>query len=424
MKINLESENSLLTLETDPSPFFTIMVRRLRMSETAEKTCSNFVCPLCGSELKIFHEVKNVPTSCNNLWKTRNEAVSCLKGDIKLAFCSVCTFIINVALEPEKNVYGSNYDNSLFYSHQFRDFEEKMAIKLIKAYDLHDKNIIELSGGKVEFLSFFTKLGNNTGQILKPYQFDTEEKGQLTSFGLNDLDRNCNVDFVFSYHELEHRNNPKGFLLNLRKTVGCDSRTKFFFAVPNILKSIKTNDLNDIIYEHVSYFTIPSLFTLFSSCGYEITDITESDKEIFDSIYVVVNPKKNTDLTFISNTAEIKQIKESVEKFVSNSSSKTLRVIKKLTGLLDAGKRVVVWGAGARGVTFLNRVKDKRIKFVVDINPRKQGMWVPGTGQKIVKPEFLSEYQPDYIVLANPKYRKEVKRIITNLSIASILISA
>jgi hypothetical protein len=85
--------------------------------------------------------------------------------------------------------------------------------------------------------------------------------------------------------------------------------------------------------------------------------------------------------------------------------------------LLDNGKRVVMWGAGARGVTILNVLKDPRIEYAVDINPRKQGKYVPGTGQKIVDPKFLLDFKPDYIILANPAYENEIKQIVCNLEI-------
>jgi hypothetical protein len=50
----------------------------------------------------------------------------------------------------------------------------------------------------------------------------------------------------------------------------------------------------------------------------------------------------------------------------------------------DSRYEAVVWGAGSKGVTFLNslQVKDQ-IKFVIDLDPKKEGNYVPGTGQKI-----------------------------------------
>ena len=51
----------------------------------------------------------------------------------------------------------------------------------------------------------------------------------------------------------------------------------------------------------------------------------------------------------------------------------------------------------------------------MDINPRKQGMYVAGTGQQIVPPEFLKYYQPDVVIVMNPIYESEIRQIIEGL---------
>jgi hypothetical protein len=72
----------------------------------------------------------------------------------------------------------------------------------------------------------------------------------------------------------------------------------------------------------------------------------------------------------------------------------------------------------------LNALKDPQIKYAVDINPRKQGMYVPGSGQQIVRPEFLRDYQPDVIVVMNPIYRHEIQQLTKKLGLTAKLISA
>jgi hypothetical protein len=52
------------------------------------------------------------------------------------------------------------------------------------------------------------------------------------------------------------------------------------------------------------------------------------------------------------------------------------------------------------------------IQYVVDINPRKHGKFVTGTGQEIVPPEFLKEYQPDCVIIMNPIYAQEIKNTV------------
>ena len=387
---------------------------------------SDIRCPLCGaSGLSIFYEVTGVPASCNLLWKSKDEAINCPKGNIKLAFCSFCTFVTNIALEPEKNQYGDRYDNSLFYSPHFQDFAKKLATNLIQRYDLHNKSIIEIGGGKVDFLSLLIKLGNNHGLRLDPFCTKVEDKSRKA----NDLVRSIpsfypglegsnKADFIFSYHEFEHMNYPKKFLSILRKMISNNPKTHVFFAVPNALKAFEEGDFTDIIYEHVSYFTVPSLFYLFSSCGFNISEVTESKNEIFDSIYIDATPKTGTKSGFKPNSKqEAGEIKDYVTSFAVKSTNAIEKYRSRVKQLLNAGKRVVMWGAGARGTTFLNILNDSRIEYAVDMNPRKQGMYIPGAGQKIVEPRFLLDQQPDYVILANPAYETEIRHIISNLEI-------
>jgi hypothetical protein len=61
---------------------------------------------------------------------------------------------------------------------------------------------------------------------------------------------------------------------------------------------------------------------------------------------------------------------------------------------------------------------------VVDINPRKHGKYVVGTGQQIVPPEFIREYLPDEIICMNPNYREEISRLVSASGLQAHLIFA
>ena len=85
--------------------------------------------------------------------------------------------------------------------------------------------------------------------------------------------------------------------------------------------------------------------------------------------------------------------------------------------LRRSGTKTVVWGAGSKGVTFLNVLKvESGIESVVDVNPHKHGHYVPGTGQNIVPPEFLQKYHPDKIIVMNPVYFDEIRKMYINLN--------
>ena len=68
-----------------------------------------------------------------------------------------------------------------------------------------------------------------------------------------------------------------------------------------------------------------------------------------------------------------------------------------------------MWGAGSKGVTFLNAVRDEGIEYVIDLNSHKHGRYIPGTGQRVVPPAFLQEYRPDVVLVMNPIYHNEIQ---------------
>jgi hypothetical protein len=65
---------------------------------------------------------------------------------------------------------------------------------------------------------------------------------------------------------------------------------------------------------------------------------------------------------------------------------------------------------------------EREVPYVVDINPHKQGAFMPGTGQQVVGPESLVEFQPDTVILMNPVYRDEVSRQLVSLGLAPELV--
>ena len=96
---------------------------------------------------------------------------------------------------------------------------------------------------------------------------------------------------------------------------------------------------------------------------------------------------------------------------------------KEIDTAISKQYRVVIWGAGAKAVSFVNmlNLQPDQIEIVVDINPEKKGTYVPGMGQKIVAPEFLAQDMPDVILVMNPEYLSEIHGMINDMGIRAKL---
>ena len=98
---------------------------------------------------------------------------------------------------------------------------------------------------------------------------------------------------------------------------------------------------------------------------------------------------------------------------------------RQLDDIRSNDKRAVLWGAGARGDTFLNAIGiDDEIPTVVDLNPRKWGKHMAGTGQRIGSPDDLKSNPPDVVVIANEIYLDEIKGSLRDMGIdAEVLVA-
>ena len=82
---------------------------------------------------------------------------------------------------------------------------------------------------------------------------------------------------------------------------------------------------------------------------------------------------------------------------------------KRLEGAAEGGKRVAIWGGGSKARRFPHHHRPRRqVAAVVDINPYKQGMFLPGTGHEVLAPEILIEIKPDLVVVMNQIYQAEI----------------
>ena len=82
------------------------------------------------------------------------------------------------------------------------------------------------------------------------------------------------------------------------------------------------------------------------------------------------------------------------------------------------GQKTVLWGGGSKAVAFLTTLDvQDGIAYAVDLNPRRHGTFIAGTGQQIVAPAFLAQYQPDTVLVMSPIYLPEITTQLHRLGV-------
>ena len=387
-------------------------------------------CPVCASaDIAFFCDIPHVPVHVGLLWQSRDAALTCSRGDIRLMFCHQCGFIANSAFDPALLRYTQEYDNTLHCSSVFQGYIHALASQLIERYNLHGKDLVEIGCGSGDFLNMLCELGNNRGVGFDPslgsdlVSRGTEGRVSFIKDFFSEKYAQYHPDFICSRQVLEHIHDPMQFLDMLRRAIGNRFNTVVFCEVPNAVYILRDLSVWDIIYEHCSYFSHESLTNVFALSNFHVCNLTE----IFEGQFLGIEALSSAgrDEAGWLQVQAPGNLAHHVSAFPRRFREKMKQWHVTLGQLTESGGKAVLWGAGARGISFLNMLDIRdQIEFVVDINPHKEGKFMAGTGQQIVLPEFLKGYNPDVVILTNPVYRNEIHQMLNLLDIHPQLIDA
>lgn len=380
-------------------------------------------CPCCGSiDIRGFHHATDVPVNSVLALKSREEALRFPTGEITLGFCESCGFIYNATFDPKLLEYSERYDPTQAFSGTFNAWHRQLATDLIERFHLRGKRVVEIGCGKGEFLHLLAEIGDVQGVGFDPSYESSRDKDAAES-GLEFVadfysEKYADVkgDAVCCKMTLEHIGPSRAFIDTVRRAVGDDSDTIILFQVPDTRRILEEAAFWDIYYEHCSYFSAGSLARLFRRCGFEVTDVRREYDDQY--LMLVARPTLDASPAAHAEEADLDRLRALVTQFAERLDEIREHWGERLAQYRAASRRVVIWGSGSKGVAFLNTVgTDSNIEYVVDINTFRQGHYMAGTGQRIVGPEFLVDYQPDVVIVMNPIYRGEIEADLARLGL-------
>lgn len=357
-------------------------------------------------------EIPDTPVNTIRLWRSSAAARSAPKARIGLTYCENCGHLFNRDYDDGLVSYETDYENSQMFSRRFRRYAEELSDRLITTYNLRQKEIIEIGGGRGDFLRIICDRGNNRGTSFGPSYRpapgdDVPVNVRFVTDYYTAKYADVPANLIICRHVLEHFWDPRPLIASVRQAVGDRKDLVVYFEVPSGEFILREQAFWEFIYQHPSYFTQSSLAKLFTMCGFQIRAIHESFGRQFLAIEASAEGAVSNGDSLYEGRAATAALGRAL---AAAFSEKMVGWRDRLKQLSDKGRRVVAWGAGAKATTFLNIVDPAGsvISHVVDINPRKTGRFVPGAGQRIIEPNELRELLPDVVVLMNELYREEI----------------
>lgn len=380
------------------------------------------LCPVCGSaDGQPVVDIPQVPVHLHILQTNRATALAVPRGDIRLQFCPACGHMWNASFRSELMHYKGIYENSLHFSPKFQEYADFLITHLIERFDLYNKEIVEIGSGRGDFLRLLCERGGNRGVGFEPSAAaetaPVHPNLRFVCRALTPDDAGMPLDFVCCRHTLEHMADPRAFVRTLRQVIGSRGHVGLFFEVPDGGYMLRQAALWDLIYEHVSYFTASSLTRLFGDAGFAVTAVYSAFGGQFLCLEGVSGPGPG----LLPATEALPVLAEQAARFAERYAAAVRFWRAQMAAWARAGRRVVVWGAGSKAISFLNQMADTgAVAWVVDINPRKHGMFISGTGQGIVPPAFLRSYRPEIVLVMNPNYRDEIAAMLAKAKVVTV----
>ena len=345
---------------------------------------------------------------------------------LRVYVCHEC-FLVQLGdnVQQPKEIF-SNYLYFSSYSTTWLKHAKDLANEIMKKFDCdQNTNVIEIASNDGYLLQHF-KDNNIPSLGIEPASNvakTAEEKGIKTInkfFGVdtaNYLKESGNqADILLAINVLPHVPDLHDFLKGIKVILKLDGVLIIQFST-YMIPFLQTTEFDSIYHEHFSYFSLLSVQKILSTFELEIFNVKELSIH-GGSLRIYVKNVKNSKYPIDQNVKEL--LKKEIDCGLSDTSTYRsfskqvddikLKIWNFFISAKQDGKKVVCYGAPAKGNTMLNFCGIGRdlIEYAVDINPHKQGLYLPGTHIPIKQPEIIRETKPDYVIILPWNFKEEI----------------
>lgn len=329
-------------------------------------------------------------------------------------FCPICrqlqlSHIVSPELLFRNYVYVSS-TSPVFVSH-FEEYAKDVFKSLkLKKVDL----VLDIGSNDGILLKPFRKLGarvlgvdparkiareaSKNGIQTIPDFFDQKvAKKIVKKYGL--------VKLICANNVFAHINNLDEIIAAVLSLLSKDG--VFIIEAPYLVVFLQKNLFDTIYHEHLSYFSVKPLVALFKRHNMKVFDVWETSSH-GGSIRVFVSREKSKYKVKKSVPKLLKKEEllgldnlQTYLKFAKKIKQNRVKLIALLKKLKTQGKRIVGFGAPAKGNTLLNyfKIGPEVLDYIVDDSKYKQNLFTPGTHIPVLSPTRILKDKPDYVFI-------------------------
>jgi hypothetical protein len=376
-------------------------------------------CRICGqSDLVKILDLGEMPPA-NAFLRKEDLNKPEQKFPLMVYFCKNCGLLqLLDVVNPE--ILFRHYDYLTSASKPLAEHFVRMGLELVQKF-VKSKNdlVMEIGGNDAVLLDAIKddcrvlniEPARNIAELSRKRGVETIEEFFSKNLVQKILEKYGPARVIVANNVVAHIDDLKDVFEGVKFLIGKDG--VFVFEVHWVGNLIGEGGFDQIYHEHVSYFSLLSLANLVSQFGLKIFDVrlvpihgqsmrvyVGKNFRVLDSVNKFLEKERGLGLDKA----------ETFLKFSKKVQENRRELFDPLSLLKKEGKKIIGYGAPAKGNTLLNycRIDNSILEFIIDTTPFKQGLYTPGTYIPVFHSDKLKETKPDYILLLAWNYAEAI----------------
>jgi SAM-dependent methyltransferase len=380
-------------------------------------------CRFCGAPVQdVFADLGSSPLANAYLSPERVNAMEPFYP-LRALVCARCLLVQLEQFETPEQIF-SDYAYFSSYSSSWLEHSRHYAEQMIERLALDGSSrVVEVASNDGYLLQFFrereiTVLGVEPAANVAEVAVEKGIPTVVEFFGerlARDIARESPADLLLGNNVLAHVPDLNDFVAGMKVLLKPGGVITMEF--PHLMRLIEANQWDTIYHEHFSYFSFLTASAVFSAHGLRLFDVEElpthggslriygahaddADKPESDAARELAERERAAGYerveTYLGFGRRVEQDKRAILRF--------------LIELKQQGLRIAAYGAPAKGNTLLNYCGLRRdfIEYTCDLNPHKQGHFLPGSRIPIRSPDELREDRPDVVLILPWNLKDEI----------------
>jgi SAM-dependent methyltransferase len=222
------------------------------------------------------------------------------------------------------------------------------------------------------------------------------------------------ADLILGRHVFAHIDDLRDLLVGLEAV--SHPQTLIAFEVPYLVDFFERTEYDTIYHEHLSYIPVRALEALVKDSPFALSRI---DHYPIHGGSILFHLRQRSSKTAVhESVAKALEVERRMKlgepgawrRFTEKVEHVRTELPALIRRLKSQGKRVIGYGASAKGNTLLNTcgLGTKELDYIIDNTPFKQNKVAPGSWLPIRSPEILLQEQPDFALLLAWNFAPEI----------------